>query len=314
MKRELGISTNFAIKRWSDPEDWLRIVKQEFGLDIIQFSFDQFDPRSHPESLAAYTYRVRNACAKYGVSIHSTFTGLSIYPHNLLMHPLWEGRRDGMDWFEKAFSMTQALGADAVGGPYGGMDIPSFQSVSRREEIIRTAEEAFVYLLEQAPRFGIKTFYWEQTPIRREGSVDMAGTLNHLGHINALRAPGSADFALCLDVGHAISPNAADSDKDPYLWLERLAPYAPIIHLQQTDGLYDRHWPFTEANNAVGIIEADRVLGSIRKSGVGETLLLIEVGHAFEENDAKVLSDLKETVEYWQDALARDKKSRGGTE
>jgi sugar phosphate isomerase/epimerase len=309
---KLGISTNFTIKRWSDPEDWMLIVKQELGMDVIQFSFDQFDPRSHSESLAAYCYRVRNASAKHGVSIHSTFTGLSIYPYNLLMHPLWEGRRDGVDWFEKAFSMTQALGANAIGGPYGGLDLPSFKSASRREEIVRMAEEAFVYLLEQAPRFGIETFYWEQTPIVREGPVDMAGTLRHLEHINAIRMPGSAEFALCLDVGHAISPNAADSDKDPYQWLEKLAPYAPIIHLQQTDGRYDRHWPFTEVNNAKGIIEGDRVLGAIRKSGVDEALLFIEVGHAFEEDDAKVLSDLKETVAYWQDALAYDKKQQGG--
>lgn len=306
MEWELGISTNFTIKRWSDPEEWVRLVKDELGINLIQFSFDQFDPRSHPESLAAYCYRVQNACAKYGVSIHSTFTGLAIYPHNLLMHPLWEGRRDGVDWFEKAFGMTKALGANAIGGPYGGMDLPSYRSDSRREEIIRMAEETFVYLLGQAPRFGIDTFYWEQTPILREGPVGMAETICHLEHINAIRHPDSAAFALCLDVGHAISPDAAETDKDPYQWLEKLTPYAPIIHLQQTDGLYDRHWPFTPEYNEIGIIDGDRVLEAIRKSSVNEMLLLIEVGHPFEAQDDKVLDDLKSSVTYWQEALARD--------
>jgi len=76
MKWKLGISTNFAIKRWPDPEDWIRIVKQELGMDIVQFSFDQFDPRGYPESVAAYSFRVRNACAKQGVGIHSNVHGL----------------------------------------------------------------------------------------------------------------------------------------------------------------------------------------------------------------------------------------------
>jgi sugar phosphate isomerase/epimerase len=312
MKWKFGISTNFTIKRWADPDEWIRLVKQDLGLDLIQFSFDQFDPRSHPESLAAYCFRVLNACEKYGVHIHSTFTGLSIYPHNLLMHPLWEGRRDGIDWFEKAFAMTGALGANAIGGPYGGMDLPSYRSAHRREEITRMAEESFVYLLGQAPRFGIYTFYWEQTPIQREGPVGMEETLRHLEHINAIQTPGSAAFELCLDVGHAISPDAAESDKNPYKWLEKLAPYAPMIHLQQTDGLYDRHWPFTPEYNNKGIIDGDRVLEAIRKSGVTESLLLLEVGHAFEEADAKILDDLSKSVSYWKEALSRDMYREGG--
>lgn len=305
MDWKLGVSTAFAIKRWADPDDWVRIVKEELGLIIIQFSFDQFDPRSRPDNLAAYSYRVRNACEKHGVQLHSTFTGLSVYSHNLLMHPLWEGRRDGVDWFEKAFAMTSALGASGTGGPYGGMDMASFHSDERREAIARSAEECMVYLLSQAPRYGIDTFYWEQTPIRREGPVGIEDTIRHLERMNAIRDPQGAVFALCLDVGHAISPDAGDGDRDPYRWLEKLAPYAPIIHLQQTDGRYDRHWPFSPEFNAQGIIEGDRVLAAIRKSKSTETLLFIEVGHPFEESDAKVLRDLKLSADYWRDAIAR---------
>lgn len=312
MTWELGISTNFAIKRWPNPDDWARIVKEELGLDQIQFSFDQFDPRSRQDSLRAYADRVRNACEKYGLHLHSTFTGLSIYSHNLLLHPLPEGRADGEDWFMQAFAMTQALGADAIGGPYGGMDMPTFASETQKATVVQQAEEAFIRLLEAAPQFGIRTFYWEQTPIVREGPVDITGTKAHLDHINTIRPTGSAAFELCLDVGHAISPDASGADKNPYVWLERLAPHAPIIHLQQTDGRYDRHWPFTQAHNEEGIIDGERVLAAIRKSGARHPLLLIEVGHAFEEDDATVLRDLRETVSYWQQALERDKKREEG--
>ncbi|MFC4599786.1 sugar phosphate isomerase/epimerase family protein [Cohnella hongkongensis] len=314
MKRSLGISASFAVKRWPDPEDWAAIVRQELGLRTVQFSFDQFDPRALEESVAAYVYRVRNACARHGLTIHSTFAGLAVYTHNLLMHPLEEGRRDGVHWFEKAFSMTRELGARATGGPYGGLDLPTDRDAGRREETMRAAEEALVRLLGQAPDYGLDAFYWEQTPVSREGPVDAAGTLAHLERIESIRPKDGARFVLCLDVGHAIAPDAPASEKDPYRWLEKLGPYAPMIHLQQTDGRYDRHWPFTEVYNERGIIDADRVLEAIRSSGENDPLLLIEVGHAFEEEDEKVLDDLRETVRYWKDAIAREGISEGEKE
>ena len=40
----LGINTCFAVKRWPEPEQWVRIVKHELGLDCCQFSFDLVDP------------------------------------------------------------------------------------------------------------------------------------------------------------------------------------------------------------------------------------------------------------------------------
>jgi len=311
MNIRLGISTNFAIKRWADPEDWVRIVAKDLGLEQIQFSFDQFDPRSRQDIMAAYAYRVRNACEKYGARIHSTFTGLSIYPHNLLYHPLAEGREDAVDWFVKAFAMTRELGADAIGGPYGGMDLATFRDPERREEIEVLAEEVLVRLLWLAEDYGIKTFYWEQTPILREGPVGIDSTRRHLERINRLRGGKGAEFALCLDVGHAISPDAGAEDRDPYRWLESLAPQAPIIHLQQTDGRYDRHWPFTAGSKSRGIIDADKVLRAIRTSGAADTLLLIEVGHPFEEQDDRVWQDVAESVEYWREALKNITSNEG---
>ncbi|GIO11563.1 xylose isomerase [Cohnella xylanilytica] len=304
MKLELGISANFAIKRWADPNDWVRLIARDLGIGRIQFSFDQFDPRSRPELRRAYAERVREACERYGAKIHSTFTGLSIYPHNLLYHPLPEGREDGIDWFRNAFAMTRELGADAIGGPYGGMDAATFRSPELREEATRLAEEALVGLLREAEEvYGIRTFYWEQTPIRREGPVGIGPTLAHLERVERLRGGKGAEFALCLDVGHAICEDASGEDRDPYVWLERLAPYSPIVHLQQTDGRYDRHWTFTEENNGRGIIEAERVLDALRRSRAKEAFLLLEVGHPFEENDHRVRKEVEASVAYWRDAI-----------
>ena len=42
----LGMNTCFAVKRWPEPEEWARIVAEEFGLKSVQFSFDLMDPRA----------------------------------------------------------------------------------------------------------------------------------------------------------------------------------------------------------------------------------------------------------------------------
>ena len=59
----------------------------------------------------------------------------------------------------------------------------------------------------------------------------------------------------------------------------------------------DRHWPFTEKYNKVGIIDPPRVIEAIEDSGAKETTLLFEIIHAPETNENKVLEDLKESIE-----------------
>ncbi|MBF0245763.1 MAG: hypothetical protein HQL31_10935, partial [Planctomycetes bacterium] len=59
---------------------------------------------------------------------------------------------------------------------------------------------------------------------------------------------------------------AAEEDGDTYLWLERFGCYSPIVHLQQTDGRVSAHRNFTPEWNKRGIIEAPRVLDSLRAS------------------------------------------------
>ncbi|MTI81077.1 MAG: TIM barrel protein [Firmicutes bacterium] len=305
MKVNFGICTNFTIKRWSDPDDWARIIKNDLGLDLVQLSFDQFDPRGNSNYVKSYCDKVMTACNRHGINIHSTFTGLSIYSHNLLYHPLLEGRLDGLDWFESAFKMTSYYGVTATGGPFGGMDVNTFQDTSKRKYYETWAEEALVNLLQLAGNKGIKDFYWEPTPVRREGPVTVKETKELMDRINSLTDENSANFSLCLDTGHATSPMAWDTDRNPYHWIEKLGRYAPVIHLQQSDGVLDRHWPFTPEYNKNGIIDANMLIDAIEKSSLDETTLLIEVGHPFEENDDKVLDEVKQSVYYWREALIK---------
>ena len=109
---------------------------------------------------------------------------------------------------------------------------------------------------------------------------------------------------LCLDVGHMCVPGTSGAERDPYAWLERLGSAATVVQLQQTDGAADHHWPFTAAANAAGIIDAGRVLAALDRSGAGEVALILEIIPPFEQDDAAVLADLRESAAYWQAALA----------
>ena len=44
MKIDLGINNCFAVKRWTETEEWCRIVAEEFKIKNVQFSFDLLDP------------------------------------------------------------------------------------------------------------------------------------------------------------------------------------------------------------------------------------------------------------------------------
>ena len=51
-----------------------------------------------------------------------------------------------------------------------------------------------------------------------------------------------------------------ERDSDLYVWVEELACYSPIMHIQQTDGITSPHSPFTKENNEKGIVEGKKLL------------------------------------------------------
>jgi sugar phosphate isomerase/epimerase len=115
----------------------------------------------------------------------------------------------------------------------------------------------------------------------------------------------SVPIRLCLDVGHMCVAGTTGADRDPYAWLRELGWAAPVVQLQQSDAEGDHHWPFTRERNAVGRIDADRVLDTLGEGGVEETALVLEIIPSFEQADDAVLDDLVESVDHWRAALAR---------
>ena len=60
----------------------------------------------------------------------------------------------------------------------------------------------------------------------------------------------------------------------------------------------DRHWSFTKAHNAEGVIQMDKVLQALEQSGAEEVYLFPELIHPFEFPEDKLLEELDESYEY----------------
>ncbi len=110
---------------------------------------------------------------------------------------------------------------------------------------------------------------------------------------------------------------SAAGDDDPYLWLREFAPYAPIIHLQQTDNTSSSHRHFTAAHNRTGVIHAEQVVTAIvdsfqrpRPAGFPprvETIhLTLEPFLDTAGHPRRMLEELAESVSYWRRVIPQE--------
>lgn len=298
----LGMNSYFAVRRWPQPEEWLRIIRQELDMTIAQIALDILDPRISEPARSMLVRRTREAAEKHGVYIHSLLTAGISGHMSLLMGPELGVRMDDLHWFEGAIEMAGELSAAAVGGIMGAMSMKDFFNESRKRYLLDFFKEALHHLGHLGRQKGLQYLILEPSPVRREPPAVIDDALRLYDYFNQ-DAP--LPIRMLMDLGHACSVGASGTDLDPYIWIERIGKLCPVIHLQQTDGKGDRHWPFTPEYNRKGIIIAEKVLEAIEKAGMKEVCLIFEISQTFEEDEEQVLDDLKASVEYWRKALAQ---------
>jgi sugar phosphate isomerase/epimerase len=295
----LGINNCFAVKRWREPERWAHIIRTRLGLDLVQHSLDLVDLSLPIRGRLAEAERVERACSAEGLTLHSTFTGLAAYSSNMLLDPEPDGRAAAEKWFRKAIEFSAATGAGGTGGHVGAYSAADWQNAVRRHELENGLHGALTRLTGAAHRAGLEVFYVENLAAAREPST--------MEQVERLLSPGNArhvPLRLCLDVGHMCVPGTHGAERDPYAWLRRFGAQAPLIHIQQSDTDGDHHWPFTKEKNALGRIDAGRVLDAVLASGAATVALILEVIPPFEAEDEIVLEELSASVTYWRDALS----------
>lgn len=294
----LGINTCFAVKRWPEGGEWAEIVGSKLDLDLAQFSFDLVDPRVRPAVRKRKSVEAREAASRYGVEIHSTFTGLGAYSFNLLMHPDPGMRGDALDWYEQAVWMTQEMGVDGTGGHVASMSYADYQNKARRKYLLDSLIESLQHLSRVASDAGQSFLLWEPMPVPREPPCNIADAKSLYRRVNK---GAKVPINFCMDTGHQCTYCECGRDSDTYAWIREIGPMSPVMHLQQTDGTLDNHWPFTPEYNQRGIIKAEKLIKAIDESGASEVALALEVIHPFEANEEKVLDDLQASVAYWKE-------------
>ena len=295
-KITLGTNNAFALKTWPEPDAWAKIIAKDLGLKEVQFSFDLLDPLLDEPGRSILCTQVLKAVQDYGLSMRTSFTGLIMYAQNLLSHPDPNLRAYGFRWYQGAVNLTSQLGAEATGGHIGAMSAADYDDPKRRAYIRSALVEMVRELTRLAASLGQKYFLWEAMPTPREIPHTPAEAIELMQEVNE----GAAiPVYICFDLGHC---NSFDFDKpgDPHTWLEELLPWVPLVHLQQTDGKADHHWPFTPEYNRLGIINPQRVVEIVKNSPFPEVAMLFELGHAFDAPDQQVIDDHKHSVETWE--------------
>jgi sugar phosphate isomerase/epimerase len=295
----LGTNLCFATNRWPEPEEWARLVSQDLGLRSVQLVSDLLNPLWPQSALDVQTGRVIAAVSKYGIRIHSLMTG-GFTRLNLLMYPHQELREVWFDWYRRFVDLAATLGAEAIGSHLGALSVRDVSDPglyrTRVDDAIRMWQELSFY----AQARGLKYLYFETMSIPREMGYTIQEARTLLDRVNERVG---VPVKLCLDVGHAPHPE----QRDPYPWLESLGAEAPIVHLQQTELGYSRHWPFTLEYNAKGIVEPRRVLDTLAATGIAEVWLGFEVLHRERwEEEQRVLPDLVASAEYWRQFVPQD--------
>ncbi len=194
----------------------------------------------------------------------------------------------------------------ATGGHVGAFAVADFVEPKRRATRWQGLVDSLAHLTEDARRAGLSYLVVENLAAAREPS-----TMAMIRELLAEGDPQGVPIRLCLDVGHMCTPGTSGDDRDPYAWLRQLGREAPIVQLQQSDADGDHHWPFTSHYNAIGRIDANRVIEALGEGGVEESALILEVIPPFEQEDDAVLDDLLASVDYWREALTHQGVAAG---
>lgn len=298
MTMPLGINLSFCVKRWVTPDLWGPLVRDELGLDLVQLSFDLVDPMWPDDLLADIAAQLRDLPGRHGVTIHSAFIGLAHYTFNQLLHPDPRVRDYAEAWLGRAYRFAADAGILRVGGPLGAV-------ASRLDAVEedRIGEADFADLIARMRRLaraaadaGLVELLVEPTPMRREWPWTIAQARRMVDELAGTPVP----WRYCVDWGHAtFEPLYGRYRATMESWLA-LGPEIGAIHIQQTDGLYDRHWDFTEP----GIVEPAAAAGLLARAGLADRPVFLEVFYPFERDDRTVLDAVRRSAAMLKQAFS----------
>jgi len=303
MQINLGVNLSFVGTRWVKPEEWTRIVAEDLKVKYVQFFSDILDPIFTPLNLREKTCdKIKKLCQRYGIIIQSSFSGAIPHCLNLLFHPDKEMRDASVKWFENGIEDTLRMGSFGYGSFFGALPQKSLLNNEEKDSLIEEFLSKWHYLSKVGKEKGLKFMLFEPMSCRREIPSTISETKWWYKKLNEV---SDLPVHLLIDVGHGNVNSSERKDADPYAWLKEFSKETLVIHLQQTDRLTSKHWPFTREYNQKGVIDAKRII-KIFQDREREIYFFIEISYPpFEPFDEMILDHLKESVDYWKNALEK---------
>ena len=297
-KIELGINNAFAIKKWIDPDEWMRVITEEIGLRNIQFSFDLLFFNFEEANTIYFCNKIKKAVKKYNANITSTFTGLIAYLQNMLVHPNPKVRMSAVKYYENTIIFTSNIGVPTTGGHFLSFAIKDFEDKSRKKYLMDSFFESMAYLSNIAYEHGLTSLIWEYMPTPYEPPHTIKEAEELYKEINSYT---KIPVYFCFDLGHttAFDINIKDNNRNIYYVLEKLIPMTSMLHLQQCDEIGDRYWPFIPEYNNIGIIDPKKIIKIINDYSDHKIQLYFEFIHGCEVSGNKIIEDHKYSVDYW---------------
>ncbi|MCL2838874.1 MAG: sugar phosphate isomerase/epimerase [Oscillospiraceae bacterium] len=291
MKLKLGTNLGFAINKYIEPEVWAKIVDEDLGLRSVQFVACLLNPFLPDDYVKSQIKRIKEATKKHNISVDSIFTS-AFTRVNHLMNPDIEAREIWIKWFERLLWIGAELGAKTGGSHFGILTFNSFDN--DYDFLVEEGVKNWQKLSFYAKELGYDSLIFEPMSVPREMAITVGESLDLMNRVNA---HCGVPMKICLDVGHAPHPD----ERDPYPWIEQLGAVSPIIHLQQTVLHKSNHAPFTKEHNEGGLIQGEKFMEALKKSGCEESILMFEIGHREHwDTEFKIIPELKESVEYWR--------------
>ena len=297
-KVELGINNAFALKKWIEPDEWMRVIVEDIGLKNIQASFDLLYPSFKEANYLFFCNEINRALKKYGAKISSTFTGLNAYLQNMLVHPDPIVRKAAIDYYEDAIKLSAKVGAPVTGGHLLSFTVKDYNDIKRREYLMQSFFESMIYLSKVALDYNLTSLTWEYMPTPYEPPHTIEEAKRFYKEINKYTY---VPIYLTFDLGHtaAFDLEPGDKNRDVYHVLENIIPMTDIIHLQQRDQAKDRYWPFIPEFNEIGIIDPKKIIKLVNDFSDHKIQLIFEFMHGFEVGPDKIIQDYKDSLHYW---------------
>jgi D-erythrulose 1-phosphate 3-epimerase len=196
----LAMDNSFATKRWTEPDDWARVI-HDLGASYVEASADtEADPfYCGEEYLARWVDRVRSAEAKHGVKVANFYTGYTTYRTLGMAHPDPVIRGRVVDGWLKVMARIASRFKAGLGFYIHAFSEAMLQDPARYAPAMTILFDALVETARYAGEVGPIPIVLEQMYTPHQYPWTIEGTFDYIAEVS--RRSGFPAY-VAMDTGH----------------------------------------------------------------------------------------------------------------